>query len=253
MASNFMRVAEKFGNYKSTYNLNQSQMIEMLALPDGETEKFIEEKAAEGTPVEDMTVKKLRVEVAKYRADFLTERDKFQNLSSAFENQKNEIERLKKNNEGLKDTLNGTRKTLDRRIIQCNELEHQIKNQKPITVEPPDYQKLKAAHSQLQNKIISLQKKLDDKTVEVVMPADYEQTKKELAKLQAEKSALTQRMDVFQKLDIVARYIRDIIQSPSETGIDDYAREYNDRFGAMCADFQDFLRSYHSLYKEHMQ
>ena len=35
-------------------------MLELLALPDGETEKFIAEKAAEGTPVEDMTVKKLR-------------------------------------------------------------------------------------------------------------------------------------------------------------------------------------------------
>ena len=36
-------------------------MIELLALPEAETEKFIEEKSAEGTPVEDMTVKKLHV------------------------------------------------------------------------------------------------------------------------------------------------------------------------------------------------
>ena len=55
-ANNFMACAERFGNSPTSANLNQSQMIEMLALPAGETEKFIEEKAAEGTPVEDMTV-----------------------------------------------------------------------------------------------------------------------------------------------------------------------------------------------------
>ena len=63
MASNFMRCAERFGNYKSTYNLNQTQMIEMLALPADETEAFIEAKAAAGTPVEDMTIKNLRAEI----------------------------------------------------------------------------------------------------------------------------------------------------------------------------------------------
>ena len=59
-AQKFMQVSERFGNTPLTAHLNQTQMLEILALPDGEIEKFIEEKSAEGTPVEDMTVKKLR-------------------------------------------------------------------------------------------------------------------------------------------------------------------------------------------------
>ena len=54
------RVAERFGNAQTSAIFNQSQLVEMLALPEGEEEKFIAEKAAEGTPVEDMTVKTLR-------------------------------------------------------------------------------------------------------------------------------------------------------------------------------------------------
>lgn len=48
-AQNFMNIAERFGaNYQSIGNLNSTQMIALLSLPDAEeTEKFIAEKAAE--------------------------------------------------------------------------------------------------------------------------------------------------------------------------------------------------------------
>lgn len=84
-ANNFMAVAERFGNSPTSANLNQSQMVEMLALPEGETEKFIAEKAAEGTPVEDMTIKTLREEVAKWKATAETEKAKTENLFAKFE------------------------------------------------------------------------------------------------------------------------------------------------------------------------
>lgn len=67
-ANNFMRCAERFGNFQSIGSFNSTQMIQLLALPESETEKFIEQKAAEGTPVEDMTIKTLREEVAKYQS-----------------------------------------------------------------------------------------------------------------------------------------------------------------------------------------
>lgn len=41
-----LQIAERFGNSQTSANLNQSQMVEMLALPAGEEEKFIEQKAA---------------------------------------------------------------------------------------------------------------------------------------------------------------------------------------------------------------
>ena len=40
MAANFMAVAERFGNVHSNAHLNQTQMIQMLVLPEGEEEKF---------------------------------------------------------------------------------------------------------------------------------------------------------------------------------------------------------------------
>ncbi|MBQ7198572.1 MAG: DUF3102 domain-containing protein, partial [Selenomonadaceae bacterium] len=36
MAANFMAVAERFGNVHSNAHLNQTQMIQMLVLPEGE-------------------------------------------------------------------------------------------------------------------------------------------------------------------------------------------------------------------------
>lgn len=54
-------------NRTSMSDLNLTQMIALLALPESETQAFIEQKAAEGTPVEDMTVKTLRQEVKAWK------------------------------------------------------------------------------------------------------------------------------------------------------------------------------------------
>ena len=262
-ANNFMAVAERFGNSPTSANLNQSQMVEMLALPEGEEEKFISEKADEGTPVEDMTVKTLREEVAKYKADYESEKAKVENLFAdlekaktqkewnerTFKQQAAELKELQKDNGRLKAKFDTADKLANQYHVERDQLKRQLENQKPIVVEPEDYQQLKNAREQLQAKIEYLEKELTNKTVEVVAPADYDATKKELVKLKADQSEITQRMDVFQKLDAVARNIRDVLNSQSKTGIEDYARDYNDRFGGMCADFQDFLNSFQSLYK----
>lgn len=73
-ARQFMQIAERFGEKSSNRKwqtsavLNHSQMVEILSLPKGEEENFITEKAAEGTPVADMSVKILRKEIKKYKA-----------------------------------------------------------------------------------------------------------------------------------------------------------------------------------------
>ena len=248
MASNFMRVAERFGNYNSTYNLNQSQMIAMLALPAEETEKFIAEKAAEGTPVEDMTVKQLREKVSKYKADYEAEKAKVENLFADLESEKKRrIEAGQQANESEQNLRRVNAKLGQVQDINRN-LQDKItvlENQKPQTVEPKDYQQLKKAKVELQNKINALQKKLGEKTIEVVTPDDYESTKKELAELKAAESEMVQRMDVFQKLSTVASLIQDIIKSPSKTGIQDFMREYPEEFGKMCAAFLDFTDSFY--------
>ena len=64
-----MNIAKRFGSNSETFrNLGYSQMIQLLKLPAGEEEKFIADKAANGTPVEDMTVKKLRAEIKDWKA-----------------------------------------------------------------------------------------------------------------------------------------------------------------------------------------
>ena len=67
-ANKFMSVANRFGNSESIPNLGYTQLITLLALPAGEEEKFIAEKSAAGTPVEDMTVKTLRTEIKDWKA-----------------------------------------------------------------------------------------------------------------------------------------------------------------------------------------
>ena len=66
-AQNFMNIAERFGEkYQSIGNLNYTQMIAMLALPEGQEEDFIEQKITDGTPVENMSIRNLKTEIEKW-------------------------------------------------------------------------------------------------------------------------------------------------------------------------------------------
>lgn len=73
-AAQFMQMAERFQKCRQSALFSQSQMAEMLALPEAETEKFIERKAAEGTPVEKMKIRTLRAEVKKYNEELVAEK-----------------------------------------------------------------------------------------------------------------------------------------------------------------------------------
>lgn len=73
-ARQLMQMAERFSKWQMSAVFSQSQMAEMLALPEAETEKFIEKKAAEGTPVEKMKIRTLRAEVKKYNEELVAEK-----------------------------------------------------------------------------------------------------------------------------------------------------------------------------------
>ena len=66
-ANNFMRVAERFGKIKIDFNFRPTQLIAMLALPAGDEEKFIAEKSAAGTPIENLSVRKLKTEIKEWK------------------------------------------------------------------------------------------------------------------------------------------------------------------------------------------
>ena len=69
-AIKFMNCAERFGKLETNPILNQSQMVTLLSLPNiEETEKFIEQKEAEGNPISKMSVKTLRKEIKQWKAE----------------------------------------------------------------------------------------------------------------------------------------------------------------------------------------
>lgn len=69
-AQRFMQISERFSDKSVDVDVfKPSQLTEMLALPNAEeTKNFIEQKAAEGTPVSDMSIKTLRKELKKWNA-----------------------------------------------------------------------------------------------------------------------------------------------------------------------------------------
>lgn len=126
MAQNFMACAERFGKTHLNADLNQTQLIALLALPDAEeTEKFIAEKAAEGKRVADMTIKQLREEIADYKKQ----------LDDAHENYQQSLFDLGEKNKKVIDEQE------QKYQQQIADLEQELKDRP--TVAPDDYQSTK--------------------------------------------------------------------------------------------------------------
>ena len=166
-AQNFMRIAERFGKTKSISDLNSTQMIAMLALPKGEEEKFIAEKAAEGTPVEEMKVKELREEVAKWKADFENKKSEVENLFSEIETYKEKISNVELDRDGAKAALKVANEESIKLCDENAKLQEQLQNQEPQVVEkivekiPEDYTNTKMDLSAALSKVDDLQTQLD--------------------------------------------------------------------------------------------
>ena len=188
-AQNFMNIANRFGgNYQSIGNLGTTQMIAMLALPAGEEENFIAEKAAGGTPVEDMTVKNLKAEIADYK----------KRLAQA--EQDAELENLGEENQRLREGREEDGKRIGG-FIEEN-------------------LNLKEDNQELQDKIDDLENALlqkESSTVEVA-PADYEPTKKKLAEIEAENEKLQAKLKNLQErpIEVATEYPADYASVKAE-------------------------------------
>ena len=68
----FMQCAKRFANVAPAKRLNDTQMMELLALPKTQTEEFFRAKEDEGTPVEGMKKKELRFEIKSWNATHST-------------------------------------------------------------------------------------------------------------------------------------------------------------------------------------
>lgn len=238
-ANNFMRCAERFGNFQMSGNLNSSQMVELLALPADETEAFIEAKAAEGTPVEDMTVKKLREEVEQWKS-------KAEVNASAVNEKERRISQMASNFNNLQNEKAQLQRDLD-------DAHNQLKNQKPVIQPPADYEQTKRDLARLRDEKATLQKKLAAAVRNVEVPADYHANKKRLAELDAKIAEMQKQIDtqvsaedyanVAQKLDAIYALITDIGNSPNVGKVvADYERNNPERYSRLCAKFSDFIR-----------
>ena len=217
-AQNFMKIAERFGaNYQSIGILNYTQMVQMLALPEGEEDKFISEKAAENKPVEDMTVKQLRAEIKLYKEKIdevniereiaEDERDSYlDDLTELKETLEKERVENSKHESSLKQELREKDEKIDDLLLhseeirkdkvtfenQLNELKAQLasKNLVKVEVPPADYDETKKSlfNFQVENKKLKseLREIKNAQPIEVSateFPEDYDQIKNELALL----------------------------------------------------------------------
>lgn len=66
-AQNFMAIAERFGNTKTFSHLPKSKLIKMLALPDGDEEKFIAAQAEAGRPIESQSAREVGRNVEEWK------------------------------------------------------------------------------------------------------------------------------------------------------------------------------------------
>ena len=172
-AYNFMHIAERFGKNESDSNFQTSgsfdisifkpsQLVELLALPEGDEEKFIADKAAEGNPVDKMTIKQLRSEIKQHKAN-LQKADHDHNLALV------EIAKLQ-----------------DIVHEQADQIDNLERNY-PV---PNDYEALEKELAELR-----------DRPVEFAFPDDYESTKQELATLKDREESFKRDYTVTQALN----------------------------------------------------
>lgn len=153
-ANKFMKCAEQFSNYASIRNLNPTQMIALLALPEGDTEAFMEQKKAEGNPVEDMTIKTLRQEIKEWKNKA---EDNEQKIAELKEQEVSYRETIRQQRDELESSDNEAwEKKLANKSARISELEHLLKLEKEKRKEVPeplDYRENKRRIQELEKEV----------------------------------------------------------------------------------------------------
>ena len=211
-ARQFMQIYERFSaNSKRQTsavfdNLTYSQMAEMLALPKGEEENFIEQKAAEGNPIEEMTVKQLRAEIKDWKDKADREKKYAEDLKHRLNSRNAQYEDMvhtyTENYIALRERTDAERDALQKQIAELQNNPVEIVRTEHII--PPGYvetvqraeelqeqvDQLLEQNEDLQNQVIEAVSKQTDPQIEFVTPPDYDEIKEQLAILQAEKDTL---------------------------------------------------------------
>ena len=200
-AKNYMDVAERFSKLQALADFKYSQLVEMLPLPAGEEEKFIDKMTAAGTPVEKMTQKTVHEKVQKYNDELKKANSQIKELQAeqlkADESHKAEIQKLQTEIDSLNNknqALNDENKDLTQKL-EYNESHPTIETQ---TVEkiPADYEDLKSKAERL----VTVQSKLDS------VKAENAELKDNAEKDRARNYKTTRAMAVADSLDYSRSY-----------------------------------------------
>lgn len=230
-ARKFMQVYERFGITRidtrfGDTRFSSTQMIAMLALPADETEQFIEAKAVEGTPVEDMTVKKLREEIQQWKTKANENAAALDNANKITADANAQIARY----QSVVESISASQTALQH---DNEELQRE----------------LAAAQKDAQDTKLELQ----NRPIEVEVPADYYDNQKELAAKDAKIAQLQRELDshattedyatVAKKLDDIYSLIIDISNFKNVSKVvADYKHNNPDRYHLLCAKLSHFIR-----------
>lgn len=260
-AQKLMQLADRFGFLTDTAEfverVSLTQMLELLALPAGEEQDFLDKLTVEGKELVGMSKQELREEVKAHNAEIerlqqekeaeKERADKLQGRLDLFVDKlataKTDIDRFKKDRDDqltkkqqAEKNFRDAQKVIDQKSFENESLQKKIQeleNKPPVTVEftrdviPPDYEKTKKALADSQEQISKLQEQI------TAAPADTESLKSEIAQLKSTQADAAKRAEAFAKINTAA----DIIATVDKNFIQDFAREYPDKFKAICSLF----------------
>ena len=112
-ANKLMRCAKEFSNYATSHNLPLSKMFELLALPAENREEFTKQNN-----IKEMTIKKLREQIKKYKKELNEARE----VNDSLRSERNEF---KEANKDVQKELERTRQNLQTYVNERIEIKKQ--------------------------------------------------------------------------------------------------------------------------------
>ena len=229
-ASNYMKLAERFSKSKSILNFDIStfkptQLIAMLALPEGDEQQFVDQMAENGTPVDEMSVRELKAAVKQYKQDkddadaaiaaLKEEIQGWKDANQILEQQRdyqaeraeNAVANYQKTDERngrLLYEMANLKDDLDMANADIAKLQAQLEKGKTVTKEvpPADYEDLKREVKDLRERPVE---------VAVEKPSDYEPIKAELAELKAREDSFLNTSISIRKLEALASALESVL------------------------------------------
>ena len=193
--------------------------------------------ASDGHPVEDMTVKTLREQVAKWKSDYEKKNSEVEKLAGDKEglsqlvtDSKNKLAELQAENVELNKRVDDVMEHSAKLQSENDELKMQLETQEPMIELPDDYEPLKKERDDLQHR--------------VEIPSDYDSNKQALADMQAKIDETSELAVMAQVIDDISRQMESIMYAPQfSKAMEYYGKKYPQ-------EYDGFIRRLDYFYKK---